>query len=134
MARTPNPATDFSLDVEGIGKFMFAKRTMRDECECQVEFARIIQGVEPTQWLNIVGGALADLRTLTVVQPQGFDLETLDPLDAESYNRLVKVHNALRDKERSFRRGNGAPSEGSGAESVQHNRVPVPAEIQPAGN
>jgi len=95
--------TDFSVDVEGVGTFVFARRTMRDEIKIQREFARIIDGVEPTAWLATVGGWIADLSVLTVEAPEGWNIEELDPLDDETYAKLARVHTQLRDKERSFR-------------------------------
>jgi hypothetical protein len=117
MTRTAKP-TDFRVSVEGVGEFTFGKRTMRDECDAQVEYARIIQGVEPTQWLQIVGAALSDLRTLTVTAPEGWDLEELDPQDADTYKKLYDVHMALLEKERSFRRKNAPVVEAGGPVAV----------------
>lgn len=117
MARMPKE-TDFTVKVDEIGTFTFGKRTMRDEVAVQVEFARIIEGVEPTAWLQTVGGWLATLRVLTVRAPEGWDLEDMDPLDPDTYAKLSRVHDALRDKERSFRRGPAPAGEGSGAGSA----------------
>jgi hypothetical protein len=116
MARQPHP-TDFRVSVPSVGEFTFARRTMRDEINVQVEYARIIQGVEATQWLQVVGGALADLRVLTVSAPPDWNLDDLDPLDDDSYSKLVAVQGALREKEQSFRRpkGPGAADQTSGA-------------------
>jgi len=114
MARAAKP-TDFRVPVEGVGEFVFAKRTMADEIKVQVEFARMIDGVEPTQWLQVVCGALADLRVLTVKAPDGWDIDDLEPADEEVYAKLVKSHEALREKERSFRRPKGEVDQGGGA-------------------
>lgn len=112
--RAPKP-TDFRVPVEGVGDFVFGKRTMSDEIAIQVDFARMIQGVEPTNWLVVVCGALSDLRALTVSMPDSWDLETLDPLDEDAYSNLVKVHSALREKEQSFRRAKREANQASGA-------------------
>jgi hypothetical protein len=114
MARAPKP-TDFRVPVEGVGDFVFAKRTMADEIKVQVEFARMIDGVEPTQWLQVVCGALADLRVLTVKAPDSWDIDDLDPSDEDVYANLVKVHEAFREKERSFRRSKSEGDKASGA-------------------
>lgn len=95
--------TDFIVPVEGIGAFTFGKRSMRDEIAIQVEFARLIDGVEPTTWLRIVCEWISALKVLTVREPEGWDIEVLDPLDDETYAKLKRVYEALRDKERSFR-------------------------------
>ena len=103
--------TDFNIDVEGVGSFTFARRTMRDEIKIQVEYARLIEGVEPTDWLATVGGWIACLRVLTVRAPADWDIDEMDPLDQETYERLGKVHAALTVKESSFRSGPGKAGE-----------------------
>lgn len=107
--------TDFDVPVEGIGIFRFAKRTMRDEIKIQVEYARLIEGVTPTEWLALVCGWIASLRTLTVQAPDGWDIDEMDPLEDETYARLQKVHSALVAKERSFRSANGEGNKAPGA-------------------
>lgn len=113
MARE-GAATDFDVDVEGVGVFRFGKRTMRDEIKVQVEYARMIEGVEPTEWLALVAGWMSSLKVLTVRAPDGWDIDDLDPLDDETYARLMKVHAALTAKERSFRSGTGKAVEAQG--------------------
>lgn len=102
MARQGN-ATDFTVDVDGVGTFTFGRRTMRDEIKIQVEYARLIEGVEPTEWLESVAGWLATLRVLTVLAPDGWDIDDLDPLDSATYTKLARVNTELATKERSFR-------------------------------
>lgn len=107
--------TDFTVQVDGVGTFTFGRRTMRDEIAIQVEYARIIDGVEPTAWLQAVGGWLSVLRTLTVRAPEGWDLDNMDPLDDQTYANLSKVYETLNERERSFRRGSKPAGEGNGA-------------------
>lgn len=111
-------ADDFIVNVEGVGSFTFAKRTMRDEIKIQVEFARMIEGVEPTSWLQAVGGWLATLSVLTVRAPSDWDIEAMDPLEDEVYAKLNKVHEELRNKERSFRAGKKSVGESGGGAAV----------------
>ncbi len=118
MARRGS-ATDFDVSVEGIGVFTFGRRKMADEIAIQVEYARMIDGVQPTDWLALVAGWIAALKTLTVRAPAGWDIEEMDPLDDETYAKLMKVHAALTEKERSFRGKHAAVSEGSGSGEVQ---------------
>jgi hypothetical protein len=107
MPRQANPQTDFTVDVEGIGRFTFGRRRMRDELDIQREFADIIGGVQPTPWLEAVGGWISALKVLTVRAPDGWDLEDMDPLESQTYTRLNRVYQALREKEGSFRGGSG---------------------------
>lgn len=107
--------TDFVEKVEGVGTFTFGRRTMRDEIAVQVEYARLIDGVEPTEWLALVCGWLAALRVMTVRAPDGWNLDELDPYDNDSYAKLNRVYNALHEKELSFRRKPEPASQASGA-------------------
>lgn len=120
---------DFDVEVDGIGTFRFGRRTMRDEIKIQVEYARMIDGVEPTQWLALVAGWIAAFRVLTVLAPEGWNIDAMDPLDSETYKNLSKAHKALTDKELSFRgkptEANQAAREGSGA----NDGVLVQAEV-----
>lgn len=129
MARKPAP-TDFTVPVEGIGTFTFAKRRMADEIAIQVEYARIIDGVEPTEWLAAVAGWLSTLKVLTVRAPEGWDIDEMDPLDDDTYSQLMRVHGALRDKEISFRGRSPAGGQGSGQGAGGDDRVLVQEEVR----
>lgn len=94
---------DFNVSVDGIGNFVFARRTMRDEMKIQVEYARYIDGVTPTDWLASVAGWMAALGVLTVSAPEGWDIDEMDPLDNDSYTKMATVYSTLVKQERSFR-------------------------------
>lgn len=94
---------DFKVDVDGLGEFVFGRRKMGDQFAIEVEFARLTQGVQPTEWLKLVGEWMSSLRILMVKAPTGFDLDELDPLDDDVYNTIGKVFRALRAREESFR-------------------------------
>lgn len=128
MSRIAKP-TDFRVDVPDVGEFVFARRTMRDEVSTQVEFARMIDGVTPTPWLDAVCGAIADIKVLTVKAPDGWDLDALEPHEPDTYKKLLGVHQALLDKERSFRPGAAKAGEAAGAGAGQDNRIPVPPAV-----
>lgn len=128
MSRRPQPS-DFIVDVEGVGSFTFAKRTMKDEIDIQVEYARLIQGVEPTEWLSRVGGWISTLKVLTVRAPAEWDLDDMDPLDEKVYEDMLLVYLALRAKEDSFRRKPGTGSEEGGQVKGQDNRLLVQAPV-----
>lgn len=131
----PAAATDFHVDVPNVGTFSFAKRMLRDELRIAAEYSRLTEGVEtPTEWLQLVGGWIAALTVLTVSAPAGWNIETMDPLDRDTYNKLREVHSALRAKEESFRAGaakaGSAPGPGDGAVGG----VLVPPQVQPGAN
>lgn len=102
MRRTPNP-DDFDVTVPEVGRFVFGRRKMKDEIDIQREYARMLDGVPPTEWLALVCGWVAALSVLTVSAPPGWNLDEMDPLDNDTYAKLARVHQALVDKERSFR-------------------------------
>lgn len=98
--------TTFQVEVEGIGTFTFARRAMRDHIKIAVEFSKLTDGVEtPSRNLEFIADIIATLRVLTVEAPDGWDmdLDKLDPLDDDTFPRILKVFTALREKELSFR-------------------------------
>lgn len=99
-------ATDYHIVVEGIGRFRFARRTMRDEFQIGAEYSRLTEGVNtPTPWLAQMASMVSNLKVLAVTVPANWNIDSMDPLDEESYSKIVKVYNALRAQEDSFRRG-----------------------------
>ena len=133
MARRPH-ITDFTVPVDGIGTFTFARRKMADEMKIQVEYARMIDGTQPTQWLSLVAGWISALMVLTVKAPDGWDLDELDPLDDDSYAKLKRVYDELMLKEQSFRPGHGKARQGERAGDSGDNTVLVQAEVQPSAD
>jgi hypothetical protein len=122
MEPTCDPAsTDFSVDVEGIDRSDSRACCARDADSA--EFARMAEGVDlvdakvgsPEYFLSQVGGWISPLKVLTVSAPDGWDLDGMDPLDEDTYSKLMRVHDALREKEGSFRRKPNSQSSGPGA-------------------
>lgn len=132
MARR-SQKNDFTVVVDGIGSFTFARRTMADEIKIQVEYARIIEGVTPTEWLSRVGGWISTLKVLTVRAPDDWDLDDMDPLDEKVYEDMMLVYMALRAKEDSFRGKHGAGSE-EGSEAQGENDRLLVSQTVPADN
>ena len=129
--RTPAP-TDFHVEVDTVGVFRFARRTMRDEMRIQTEYSRLTEGVAtPTEYLALVADWMATLSVLIVSAPDGWDMEQMDPLDEDTYAKLMRVYNALRAKEGSFRRKPAQGNPGGGAGPGQVADVLVPAQVQP---
>lgn len=128
MQRTPKPS-DFRVSVPDVGDFVFGKRTMRDEIATQVEYARMIDGVPPTPWLEAVCGAIADLKTLTVKAPDGWDIDELNPHDPLTYKKLIAAHRELLEKERSFRPGSTGADQAEREGPGEDGRVPVPPQV-----
>lgn len=125
----------YSVEVEGVGVFSFARRNMRREMAIQAEYSRLTEGVAtPTPALDILAGVISTLKALTLSAPAGWNIDEMDALDDEVYGRLMRVHAALRAKEDSFRRGNEAGGQGARPGDGGQHAVPVPAAVQPATN
>ncbi len=133
--RQPHPS-DFIVDVEGIGTFRFAKRNMRVECEINVEYSRYTQGIDnPSTYLDLVATWMSSLKVLIVSGPDEFmDVDSMDPLDEDTYEKLGKVYAKLREKEQSFRRKPTPAVSGHGARDGEVGRVLVSPEVQPAAD
>ncbi|EDY2030040.1 hypothetical protein GTB64_004482 [Salmonella enterica] len=113
-------ATDFIENIEGIGRFRFARRTMADEMKIQRLFSEYTGGVDATVWLLTVGEYLSTLRVLIVEAPEGWDIENLDPLEDETYEQMGRVFVTLREREETFRRKPAGAGEGAGAKDAEH--------------
>lgn len=131
MTRQPQK-TDFHVEVEGVGTFVFAYREMRDELAIQVEYSRITQGVDtPSIFLGQVATWISALKVLTVEAPYGWNIDKLDPLEQESYLKLMNVYAALRAKEQQFRKKPEARGESGGQGNGGPADVLVPSQVQP---
>ena len=109
--RSASP-NDFSIDVEKAGRFVVARRTMRDEFKIATEFSRLTEGVEtPTRFLSYYARSFACAKVLIVSAPDGFDLDAMDPLNDDSYAALISFYETLAAKEDDFRSKPGKPGE-----------------------
>lgn len=123
---------DFTVQVKGVGNFVFARRSLADEISIQVEYSRITQGVpSPTLALFTLALAMATIRVLMVECPDGWDMDALDPLDDDEFEQIERVFTALRAKEDTFRKRPRAGSQEVGAGNGQDNGVLGQEEVQP---
>jgi hypothetical protein len=117
MARAAN-ASDFTVDVDGIGRFKFARRMQKDKYLIRSQYSQLTSD----HWRE--DGSVGDMEAwmhativvLLVEEPDKF-LENLDPLmDDDTGAPIQKVFLALREKELSFRpkTEKGKPTEGAG--------------------
>ena len=119
------------VPIEGVGTFKFRHRTVKDQIWIEREAADILGGEPLTSYLRSCAIALATLERLTVEAPDGWDIETVDPLDGGAVSEVYRVFGELVSTESRFR-GRPLPkstTEGPGA--VADAGVLVPEEIQP---
>lgn len=109
MSRTAKES-DFPVDVEGMGRFKFARRTQKDKYQIRSLYAQLTDNnysadgvaVDMEAWTH------ATISVLVVEEPESSaawpGLDKLDPLmDDDTADKLQKVFMALRQKELSFR-------------------------------
>lgn len=128
----PQQPNDFFEDVEGIGRFRFARRKMNDEIKIQRLFSDYTGGVNPTAWLLTLGEYLSTLRVLTVESPEGWDMDNMDPLDEETYEKIGRVFVALREREETFRGKPRTNGQGQGPQDAEHGGSVVSTDVPPA--
>ena len=102
------PSRTYPVSVEGIGDFVFRKRTLQDQITIQANASRRLRGPVDDPELRSFVHALETLLCLTVQAPEGWAPEALDPLEPGETEQLWQVHEALRDAEEKFRKGSGA--------------------------
>jgi hypothetical protein len=103
--------TDFQVEVTGIGKFTFGRRTLGDAVRIRAEYRRLNGDNESDAELQSVCHCIATVKVLCVSAPAGYeDIEDLDLIDnPEGFSQLFAIHDALKEKEDSFRKGTKEP-------------------------
>lgn len=107
-------ATDFNVDVEGIGRFTFARRKMGDVAKIRSRYNVMTEGnyTQEGYIADMSSWGIVTLQTLMVAQPDSFNIDDLDPLmDPDCEKKVTAIYNALRNKEDSFR-----PKQAQGSE------------------
>ena len=123
----------FQVDVEEIGTFTFHPRTMRREMRIGAEYSRLTEGVEtPSYALDKMATWMSTLSVLTAEAPEGWDISAMDPLEPESYKKLLRVFRGLRDQEERFRRPKKIAGQAAGAGTGGVDSTMVPADVPAA--
>lgn len=107
--RQPNPATDFTADVEGVGTFTFGKRSLRDVFSISAEYRRLTEmttaETPEDDFLDAFAQAVSQLKCLIVSGPKGWspsEIDDMNPFDDATYDNIKLVWGALRKKEATF--------------------------------
>lgn len=117
--------SDFPVEVEGQGTFIFGRRTGRDRFRIAALYHRLTEGLDVSgSDFGVASEAFATVSTLLVEGPASFvallDLDA--PADTDDRDALIlRVFFALRHKELSFRPGakqdGQAAGQGDGADA-----------------
>lgn len=117
----------YTIDVPGIGEFVFHRRSMRDQIRIEADQERLLGGESEgfSDGLRIISEAMATLVVLTDESPEGWSVEKADPLDPDTTQDLIKVWEAFRAEERRFRKETPDDGAGDRAGGVRSPEVPV---------
>jgi len=99
-------ATDFAVDIDRLGRFIFARRSIGDQFKIRGRYNQVSEGFYDADgnMADLAALAFLTIQILLVSGPDSFDLDALDPLvDDEYEHKIFAIWRALRDKERSFR-------------------------------
>lgn len=134
MPKTPN-ATDFPVDVDKIGRFMFARRAPGDTFKIRGRYNHMTDGFydDSGNMADISALAFVSIQTLLVSSPDDFDLSAIDPIMDDNWeDKIIAIWTALREKELSFRPKSTSNSEAS--RPVNGGKLPVMVSdnLQPA--
>lgn len=117
MARTAKES-DFPIEIDGIGRFKFARRTQKDRYLIRTYYGQLTNDhwQEDGSVGDMEAFMHATIHVLVVEQPDGFSIDELDPiLDDDIQKKIENVFMALRQKELSFRppTSSGVTAEGA---------------------
>lgn len=124
----------FEVEVDGIGRFVFLHRTIERDLAIGAVVRRI--GVPPAQddesdYFGFIAQAYATIKVLTKESPADWNLLQMDPLDENTYPKIMEVYTAFKDAENRFRgvvvEGSKKARPGDAADAG----VLVSAEVQP---
>lgn len=100
--------TDFTVSVDGVGDFTFARRTLGDSIKIRRDYLRLCGGEEGEKDLEIscYANITATVGVLCVSAPAGWeDPEKLDmTASPDVLDQLLTLYDKLKEKEDSFRR------------------------------
>lgn len=125
---------DFAVEVDGLGRFYFGRRTMQDMYRIRGEYSSMTSGNfdENGNAADFSAMGFITLKALMVSAPVGFDIDALDPLtDDTAEDKVVRVFVALRSKELSFRAQPKAAQQEAGQGSGVELGGVVSGEVQP---
>lgn len=114
--------SDFTVDVEGFGRFVFGRRTKEDVFKIRSRYNVLTEGhyTADNKFADMGALALVTLQTLMVSAPEGYAPDELDPIMDDAFeDKLLKIFGVLVAKEQSFRPQPAKGSEGEGQAARQ---------------
>jgi hypothetical protein len=109
--------SDFNVEVEGFGTFVFGRRTKEDVFRIRSRYNVLTEGnyTEDGRVADLGALGYVTLQTLMVSAPESFNLDAMDPImDDDFVEKILKVYGAFSAREQSFRREPAQGSESKG--------------------
>lgn len=95
--------SDFFVELDGVGKFRFGRRTFGDRMAMGAETSRLTGGNEVDPETSAYASFIAAHKVLCVEAPEGWeDLEQLD-LITHSEEKVFELYAKVREVEARFR-------------------------------
>lgn len=115
--------TDFSVPVDGVGTFVYGRRTLGDSMKIRARFLELVGANADDIELAATASAVATHEVLCVSAPKGWeDLLQLDGIDNDNAAKVFDLFAKVGEQEDSFR----------GAQKV-HRAPTGPGAIEDAG-
>lgn len=125
--------TDFLVDLEGVGKFRFARRTFGDRIKIRGEIARMARDFGDDLDAVAEVTVVAVCKTLMVSCPKGWeDIEAIDLVDRpEAEEQAWQLFMKLQDAESRFRQDRDLARQKDGKGDSAIDPVLVPPAVSP---
>jgi hypothetical protein len=97
--------TDFTVQLPGVGNFIFGRRTYRDHAAIRAEYLRLTEGFEFDDEMDAFSSLLAIMKHLCVSAPQGWEDLGSQVMDDEKTKQAIELLALVVDQESRFRQG-----------------------------
>lgn len=130
----PAKDTDFLVDLEGVGKFRFARRTFGDRIKIRGEIARMSRDFGDDLDSVAEVSVVAIYKTLIVSCPKGWeDIEAIDLVEhPEAEEQAWQLFIKLNDAEDRFREERNKSHKKDGQKNSALDSVLVSTAVSPA--
>ena len=126
--------TDFVVELDGVGKFRFARRTFGDRIRIRGEVARMSRDFGDDLDSVAEVTVVAVYKTLMVSCPKGWeDIESIDLIDRpDAEDQVWQLFLKLQDTEARFRQERDGTGKKGREGDIEDDSVLVPPAVQPS--
>lgn len=100
---------DFTIEIEGVGTFRYAQRTIGDFIAIRKRYTELVGGSDDP-WVVNTASAIAVHEQMCTSCPEGWEDLSKLPFDMEGkvLSQLFELDRKIGEAENSFRKGQGA--------------------------